>query len=688
MRRRHWGTWYGLVLAILAILGGATSSFGQDPNAELRALVEQQSRQLEEQRRQLEALRARIEAGTTMGVMPAGGLQGQNPAPGTQPPATPPGPKLPDGSDSGTTKPDASTGKGDASSGTGAKKEDDKSTDTKIENYLKDHPGAGVPPGVQFGYAPSGFYLRSAPNPNWGNWNDQSKIPFELRMRGQMQLAYIGYKVTDSYNHLTQVDTGHNLLGDFSQLEAKRARIIFEGNVFDPNLRFNLTFDGNTRGIIGTAGPPALGIGATGIGGPTGPSGGTPITVVDHTVRIYNAFAAYDFRPCWSQKGCGPDCPEGTYSYSPTFTAIAGKFQPFFGLEEILGTRNMQFVEFSMADYFFDSDDNNQLMMAGFQAKAFDDRLFMQGVISNGNESQTANIHLDRLPGFMLGGWYDFGGTFNREQGRWDLFGDSLADIDYSCNPVLRMGGAVNLVPMDRRSQYSSAELTRVRVAPGGPNGTQLIQLLTGDGRGTALANGETTFAADKYDSYTFEVFQAFKYRGFSLSNDMWFRNVNNIRGLRIPGPADNPILYSTPLGGPGVTAAALFPGGKGLFDYGQQVQGGYFLVPKKFEVVGRWSWIRGNSGNINGDNTFQLVNVPGVPGGPVKVVNGAFTKFATIDELAMGVNWYFYRQQVKWQTDLSLYRGGNPAQGGASPAGFIPGVDGYMLRTQLQLAF
>ena len=52
----------------------------------------------------------------------------------------------------------------------------------------------------------------------------------------------------------------------------------------DPNLRWNVTFDGNTRGIIASAGPPALGTGVTGIGGAGGPPGGAPIAVVDHTV--------------------------------------------------------------------------------------------------------------------------------------------------------------------------------------------------------------------------------------------------------------------------------------------------------------------------------------------------------------------------------------------------------------------
>ncbi len=71
-----------------------------------------------------------------------------------------------------------------------------------------------------------------------------------------------------------------------------------------------------------------------------------------------------------------------------------------------------------------------------------------------------------------------------------------------------------------------------------------------------------------------------------------------------------------------------------------------------------------------------------------VLVIPGAFSHNHTSEEYAVGLNYYFYRQLVKWQTNVSYYNGGNPAAGGQSPAGFIPGVDGWMLRTQIQLAF
>jgi hypothetical protein len=65
-----------------------------------------------------------------------------------------------------------------------------------------------------------------------------------------------------------------------------------------------------------------------------------------------------------------------------------------------------------------------------------------------------------------------------------------------------------------------------------------------------------------------------------------------------------------------------------------------------------------------------------------------AFSHFKAAYEYSLGFNYYWKRQLLKWQTDVSYYQGGNPAGGGVSPAGFIAGVDGWMVRSQIQLAF
>ena len=570
-----------------------------------------------------------------------------------------------------------------------------------VGDYLKENPGANLSNGAQTGYeSGKGFVIRSAPDPKWTNWDDQSKIPFELRIKGRIQFDYYFYKVNDRTNHLTGApgNGGANDSPDFSQLEVKRGRLIFEGTAFDPNLRYRIDLEANTRGQLGTAGGALPGTtGLTSIGGVPG---GNVNATVDHAARLQGAFVAYDFHPCWSEKGCGPDCPDGAYRYTPTVTAFAGKWKPFIGLEETLLPFNEQFVEWSMASWCFDADDDGWLMMAGTQVKALDDRLYATAMLTNGNEGPaSAAGQMDDLPGFNGGFWYDFGGSWNEAKKRWDLFGDAISDIDYSCCPVVRVGGAVNLVPMDRRSEFANDELNRVRVVPGAPGGTTLLTLLNGGGIANNAA-GVGQFALDAADEYTFNAFIAGKWHGFSLYNDWWFRDVDNFRGRRFPTGAypgngvNQPILYSTTLGA-GAPTATLFTAG-GFFDYGTTLQGGYFVVPKKLELAARVSVVSGDSGNIYGNGTSSLLTtaqktalgIPAPAATPVRVFNEAFKNNKTAYEYAVGVNYFFYRELVKWQTDVSYYQGGNPASGGQSAAGFIPGVDGYMLRTQIQFGW
>ncbi len=270
-------------------------------------------------------------------------------------------------------------------------------------------------------------------------------------------------------------------------MEVKRLRLFWEGHAFTPNLRYQFQLDANTRGlaaiqnnrIIATAGTvPEAAYAAPGIGAAASSIGGG--ATVDAGVRLFTAWVAYDIELGARGKGCGPDCPEGTYAYHPVLTFMIGKQQPFFGFTEILGSANAQLVDFAMADWFFDSDDNNMLTAAAVQYRDFDDRLFATAMITNGNDSQFPNTQMDRLPGFISGFWYDFGGSWDDQAKRYQLYGASTSDLEWSRNPVLRIGGAVDLVPMDRRSIYGDDEQSRVLVSPGGPNGTRLINLLDG----------------------------------------------------------------------------------------------------------------------------------------------------------------------------------------------------------------
>jgi hypothetical protein len=259
---RNWFTRlrkYLIGTCVVAGLNAAQVRADDGDTAELRKLIEAQQQQIE-------ALKQRLDASPTASTGVVGGTeaseQGAMPAP---PPGAPPRYVI-----------------------------DDVQIKRIVSDYLQENPGAGVPSGSQFGYyGGQGFTMRSSLNPGWNNWQDESRIPFDMRIRGRIQSDYYGYKVEDNYNHLTQQfvypnnktpQTGGtnpigipfaNSNGDFSQLEVKRMRLIFEGTAFDPNLRYHIQFDGGTRGLTAASG----GSGETGVSNDgTSRGGGQPST--------------------------------------------------------------------------------------------------------------------------------------------------------------------------------------------------------------------------------------------------------------------------------------------------------------------------------------------------------------------------------------------------------------------------
>ena len=98
---------------------------------------------------------------------------------------------------------------------------------------------------------------------------------------------------------------------------------------------------------------------------------------------------------------------------------------------------------------------------------------------------------------------------------------------------------------------------------------------------------------------------------------------------------------------------------------------------------------VRGESGDTMGNFKFTTATIPGVAA-PVRVYDGAFRQFHEAREYTVGVNYFFKRHLLKWQTDVGVFGGGNPAgtPAGSGVTGWIAGSDGYLIRTQVQLAF
>ena len=354
VRPQGWFCRLSIGAALLLVLQVRPAK-GGDSTEELRALIEQQGRQIQELQRQLNT----VQKQTSAGVVPA---------------AEKSAPKIDEQAPSS-----ADSGK---SSDAPAAQLDDAAVKKIVTDYLKDNPGAGMPPSVQTGYQwGQGFVIKSAPNPKYIQWDDDCRVPFEIRFRGRIQLDYYRYKVTDEVNHITNKPAVQNAnssrQADFSQLEVKRLRLIWEGCAFDPDLRFNFTLDTSTRGVAAFQNNRVVENGGT---FDPNTNSASPIgggVTVDHGVRFFEGWVAYDFHGCAAEKGCGLDCPDAMFKYSPTYTVIAGKLKPFFCIEEVLGSANEQLVEFSMADWFFDAEDDNLMVGAGTRIKAFGDRFYL-----------------------------------------------------------------------------------------------------------------------------------------------------------------------------------------------------------------------------------------------------------------------------------------------------------------------
>ena len=294
-----------------------------------------------------------------------------------------------------------------------------------------------------------------------------------------------------------------------------------------------------------------------------------------------------------------------------------------------------------------------------------EDRLYAIALITNGSESNWAAGQMDDLPGVNCGVWYDFGGTWIEDKKAWQLFGDSTADNDWHRDLVVRVGAGANFAPMDTRVIYGDEEQSRFARAPAGRESST---------SSTAMRLG-TAYAVDRFNATTLNAFIAGKWHGWSFDNEYFAKCLDNFQGV-----TGHPILYTNSIGG-GANASLLNV--DSMTDYGMILQGGYFLIPTKLEILARWSAVFGESGSLNGDGTYTTTTVGGKS---VQVVNNAFRIYNTANEYTIGLNWYFRGHLLKWQSDVGYYQGGNPAN--ASAAGFVTNSDGILARTQLQLAF
>jgi len=123
----------------------------------------------------------------------------------------------------------------------------------------------------------------------------------------------------------------------------------------------------------------------------------------------------------------------------------------------------------------------------------------------------------------------------------------------------------------------------------------------------------------------------------------------NHFQGTKGPGGFKNPILYTAVIPqNLAMNQVGLMSGVGATIDYGMQLQAGYFIVPKKWEVAARWGFINGQSGDIYGNGTFRQVGSVTPAGGaatPLVVYNNAFKEYHQSNEYTIGLNRYWRRQ-------------------------------------------
>lgn len=285
----------------------------------------------------------------------------------------------------------------------------------------------------------------------------------------------------------------------------------------------------------------------------------------------------------------------------------AGRWKIPYNRSRYTSGLNLQFADRSMAGVFFDIDRSVGVSLYGLTADPcvpVDWELALtNGIRTNGVRPDRAG-DIDRNLGIS-------GRIFSDLLGKWGS--DYESDIAWHEELAVRLGAGFAFSREDVTE--GPVEASRQRVVDSGVTLTSLLPAGT-----------------DGYSVTLFALSADFRYQGWSLSTEYYFRTLSSFSGASVPD----------------------------LFDHGFLVQSGYFVVPKKLEVFSRWSRIVGDSGTL-----------------------GATTQSA--DEVAGGVAWWIKGRNLKLLFDATQVNG-TPINDSA--VGFRPGDDGLLYRTQLQFLF
>ena len=265
--------------------------------------------------------------------------------------------------------------------------------------------------------------------------------------------------------------------------------------------------------------------------------------------------------------------------------------------------RRLQFTDRSTANVFFDLNRSIGVGLFGrLAAPVFWETAVFNG-FRTGSSSTTRGAGLDQNAAWSMRVYADVLG---------EPLDSDEPDLSWHEVPALRIGGGLAYTRVNR---VGASEFQRQRVVD---SGVPLADLLPADVRAYNVA------------FYTIDAH--WKYRGWSLIADYYWRYLSQFKADRVPS----------------------------LFDHGLSLQTGYFVVPERLELLARWSRIVGDSETL---------------GGAVQ----------SSDEVAAGAVLYIRGHNAKLTFDAT-HLNGAPVR--SARLDIFPGDVGWLFRTQFQLAF
>lgn len=282
-----------------------------------------------------------------------------------------------------------------------------------------------------------------------------------------------------------------------------------------------------------------------------------------------------------------------------------GKWKSPFSRSREESARRFQFTERSVANLFFDIGRATGVSLYGGNNLFSVPSRFEIALINGINTGRDAAVSANDLD-------QNFGWSARMSLDPFGAFEDGESDLGFSPQSTLRLGAGAAGTRVDREG---TREFDRARVVA---SGQPLADLLPD--------------TVDAYNFFLFTVDSHWKVRGFSLIAEYHWRSLSEFTGGNVPNLIDNGLVLQT----------------------------GYFLIPRRFEVLARWSKVVGNSGTLGA--SYQRTN-----------------------EIGTGFAWFIKNQDVKFTADVSWIDG---VPTNSPRLSLQPGDEGWLMRSQIQIGF